>query len=96
MKEFSTKTIEKIGYYVYLLLDPRNNKIFYVGKGKGNRLFDHISGALENPTETEKIKLIKEIINEKGEVKHASYPRNPIMANVFFKAGLIETWGRGK
>ena len=27
--------------------------------------------------------------------KHASYPRNPIMADVFFKAGLIETWGRG-
>jgi len=70
MKEFSTKTIEKIGYYVYLLLDPRNNKIFYIGKGKGNRIFAHISGALENPTETEKIKLIKEIINEKKEVKH--------------------------
>ncbi len=28
-------------------------------------------------------------------VKHASYPRNPIIADVFFKAGLIETWGRG-
>ncbi len=27
--------------------------------------------------------------------KHASYPRNPIIADVFFKAGLIETWGRG-
>ena len=28
-------------------------------------------------------------------VKHASYPRNSIIADVFFKAGLIETWGRG-
>ncbi len=27
--------------------------------------------------------------------KHASYPRNPVIADVFFKAGLIETWGRG-
>lgn len=27
--------------------------------------------------------------------KHASHPRNPILADVFFKAGLIEAWGRG-
>ena len=26
---------------------------------------------------------------------HASYPRNSIIADVFFKAGLVETWGRG-
>lgn len=28
-------------------------------------------------------------------VKHSSYPRNNLLADVFFKAGLIETWGRG-
>lgn len=27
--------------------------------------------------------------------KHASHPRNPILADVFFKGGLIESWGRG-
>ncbi len=26
---------------------------------------------------------------------HASYPRNPNLANVFYMAGLIEHWGRG-
>lgn len=26
---------------------------------------------------------------------HPSYPPNPIMANVFFRCGLIEAWGRG-
>jgi ATP-dependent DNA helicase RecG len=26
---------------------------------------------------------------------HASKPRNPIIADVFFKAGYIDTWGRG-
>jgi ATP-dependent DNA helicase RecG len=26
---------------------------------------------------------------------HASKPRNELIADVFFKAGLIETWGRG-
>lgn len=27
--------------------------------------------------------------------KHSSYPRNPRLADVFFKGGLIEAWGRG-
>jgi ATP-dependent DNA helicase RecG len=26
---------------------------------------------------------------------HSSYPRNPLMANVFYHAGLIEKWGSG-
>jgi len=67
----SQNTIEKLGSYVYLLIDPRNNKIFYVGKGKGNRINQHLLGALyDNTKETEKIKRIKEIQNAKLEVKH--------------------------
>ncbi len=27
--------------------------------------------------------------------KHSSKPYNPKLANVFFKSGLIEAWGRG-
>lgn len=27
--------------------------------------------------------------------KHSSFPRNPKIADVFFKTGMIETWGRG-
>jgi ATP-dependent DNA helicase RecG len=27
--------------------------------------------------------------------KHASMPYNPLIANAFFRAGLIEAWGRG-
>lgn len=29
------------GYYVYFLIDPRTDTIFYVGKGKGSRMFMH-------------------------------------------------------
>lgn len=29
-------------YYVYFLISPTNNKIFYIGKGKGNRLKKHV------------------------------------------------------
>jgi uncharacterized protein len=31
----------RLGYYVYLLVDPRNNEPFYVGKGKGKRALAH-------------------------------------------------------
>lgn len=30
-------------YYVYQLVDPRNNKPFYIGEGKGNRAWSHLS-----------------------------------------------------
>ncbi len=39
--------------------------------------------------------LPEELSIEDLRTKHASYPRNPTIADVFFKAGLIETWGRG-
>ncbi len=32
-------------YYVYVLRDPSNQEIFYVGKGKGNRLCQHFAHA---------------------------------------------------
>lgn len=39
-------------YYVYSLIDPRNNKPFYVGKGKkeNDRHNDHFAETLENTT----------------------------------------------
>lgn len=60
----SQSTIEKLGYYVYILIDPRDNSVFYVGKGKGNRVNQHLLGALdENSEETDKIRRIREIQN---------------------------------
>ena len=32
--EFSPFVIEQIGWYVYALQDPRDQKVFYVGKAK--------------------------------------------------------------
>ena len=70
MKEFSQSVCEKIGYYVYVLKDPRDSKIFYIGKGVGNRVFRHVFGVLDNSNETDKLNLIREIINDDLEVQH--------------------------
>lgn len=45
---FTSEVIEQLQYYVYRLIDPRNGQTFYVGKGKGNRLYAHINDALKN------------------------------------------------
>lgn len=68
---FSQKAQEELRYYVYCLVDPRDKKIFYVGKGVGNRVFAHACDALENEDVcTDKLDKIREIINSGHKVKH--------------------------
>lgn len=70
-RRLSQSTIEKLGYYVYTLIDPRNKKVFYVGKGKGNRIYAHVEASeLVDVKEVEKIKTIREIRAAGKEVKH--------------------------
>ncbi|GAA5495001.1 hypothetical protein Rhal01_01170 [Rubritalea halochordaticola] len=61
MECFSPEIINKLGYYVYRLIDPRNGETFYVGKGKGNRVFAHIKGDIEEDSLNEKMSRIREI-----------------------------------
>lgn len=69
MYKLSQSTIEKLEYYIYLLSDPRTDKVFYVGKGHGNRINNHLLGALEGKTkETSKIKIIRDIQSSNKEV----------------------------
>lgn len=35
------------GYYVYFLINPINNQIFYIGKGKKNRAAQHLKDVLK-------------------------------------------------
>jgi hypothetical protein len=68
--QFSQKTQEELKSYVYALIDPRDNKIFYIGKGINNRVFSHINEAIFNPKETEKLETIRAIKNSNLQVKH--------------------------
>ncbi|MDI9357363.1 MAG: hypothetical protein QM528_00270 [Phycisphaerales bacterium] len=68
---FDEKTIQHLRYYVYVLLDPTDNNPFYVGKGVGNRVFDHCLCALKDTdTSNAKYDKIREIIESKKEVNH--------------------------
>jgi len=69
MEQFSQKTQEALNYYVYCLVDPRNDKIFYVWKWKDNRVFEHVKCALTKPSISDKLELIREI-EKKWKVKH--------------------------
>ncbi len=44
-ESFPSDVAAKLKFYVYRLIDPRNGETFYVGKGKGNRVFSHIRAA---------------------------------------------------
>ena len=70
MNEFSESCIEQLDSYVYALVDPRTDKVFYIGKGRGNRVFDHCNFAINEAYESLKLNQIREIIAEGFEVKH--------------------------
>jgi hypothetical protein len=63
---FPVEVAERLKWYVYRLIDPRNGETFYVGKGKGDRLFQHAKGALTASEDEDRADLkyqrIKDII----------------------------------
>ena len=73
-------------HYVYYLIDPRDNEVFYVGKGQGNRMLEHEwnvrAGRKTENTMTERI--ITEILDAGALIVGASTINNnmfPSMAD---------------
>lgn len=62
-EDFSEEVKQKINYYVYRLIDPRNGETFYVGKGKNDRVFQHIQEKIDENQDSNDLKLrrIREI-----------------------------------
>ncbi|MCQ2056789.1 MAG: hypothetical protein MJY75_01105 [Bacteroidaceae bacterium] len=68
--EFKQSVIEALQCYVYCLVDPRDNKIFYVGKGQGNRVFQHAINALDESADSLKLNTIRDVIKANLSVKY--------------------------
>ena len=74
MDSFTHAVQKEIMHYVYRLIDPRNGETFYVGRGQGNRVFDHVKADLklreEEGEDRHSVKLdtIQKIKDEKLEV----------------------------
>ena len=66
MAKLPPGVIEKLGYYVYLYVNPFDETIFYVGKRKGNRVLSH----LDDKPESRKTDVIQSIrsLNEKPRI----------------------------
>ena len=55
--KITNEIVEALGHYVYIYVDPRNGRPFYIGKGQGGRVLDH----LHDIRDTEKISTIRAI-----------------------------------
>jgi hypothetical protein len=97
---FTEEVSKKLGNYVYRLIDPRNGETFYVGKGKGNRVFQHANGIKlkndENEEEDDlsvKMKRIKDIKNAGLEVIHVIHRHEIPDESIFHvEAALIDAF----
>ena len=94
IQEFPSSIIEKLDYYVYLLIEPETKQVFYVGKGVGNRIFAHINAALKDETPSDKLDKIRAIRASGRDVNHIVHRHGLTEKEAFeVEAALIDFIG---
>jgi hypothetical protein len=89
---------EELGLYVYRLIDPRNGETFYVGKGRGDRVFQHAHNALSATSDEDaadfKSQRIKEILSAGLDVGHVIHRHKIETDEIAFQieAALIDAY----
>jgi hypothetical protein len=77
---FSDYIQQKLGFYVYALLDPEDGRPFYIGKGQENRVFTHAENA----------KVEMDVVSEKIETIQRIHARGKNVEHVIIRHGLDE------
>ena len=94
MNKFSPKTVNALKFYVYGLKYPDDNQnYFYIGKGKGNRVFSHISQKLPKGLSDPKFNIINSLKKYGGPkvdiIRHGLSEHEALL----LEATLIDTFG---
>src|SRR4051794_29891847 len=92
---FSPEVSAKLATYVYRLIDPRNGETFYVGKGRGNRVFAHIRAeeSISGDELDNKLARIREIRLSGLEVGHVIHRHGMDDATAFeVEAALMDAY----
>lgn len=92
INSFPPGVAERLGTYVYRLIDPRNGETFYIGKGVGNRVFAHIREQVpEDPNN--KLRRIRDIRLAGFEVAHVIHRHGMDDATAFeVEAALMDAF----
>ena len=94
MNKFSPKTVNALKFYVYgLKYSDDNQNYFYIGKGKGNRVFSHISQKLPKELIDPKFNIINSLKKYGGPkvdiIRHGLSEHEALL----LEATLIDTFG---
>ena len=84
------KKNKALGYYVYICVDPRNGKPFYVGKGKNTRVLAHFADEKHDRLKGKKTLLREVKDGKKRKTINAIYNAGKIPQIVFLRHGLAQ------
>jgi hypothetical protein len=79
-------------YYTYFLINSLDDKIFYVGKGKGRRMYVHVKKSLRKRHKNKKLQnKIRSIFRKHGKILYAKVKENLTEKQAY---GLEKIWVR--